>query len=263
MTMIRGGATYLATVIYDNKLHWRFCGVAHTIIKCEERPEIKTGNLSDRGYVICEGVGSRAFDPKKFLYDAEKLQKQFWDTLVDDPDGLNYRSIFYTAQSYMDYGMYREALQWYRMYTNLKNAWSEETFESHMRISTCMMKLEFDFDRIYNEMMRSILIFPDRAEPHYKIGLYCNQIGNFELGYKHLSTAKLLSLDDVKQKYILFVDNTCYDEYVNDELSVSCYWTDRYEEGLTYLMEIIDNPIYENHKERLNKNYEYFKSKML
>jgi glycosyltransferase involved in cell wall biosynthesis len=262
MTMKRGGSSYLATVIYDNKLRWRFCGVAHTIIKCDDRPQIKTGNLSERGYVICEGVGSRAFDPKKFFYDAERLQKQFWDTLVDDPDGLNYRSVFYTAQSYMDYGMYREALQWYRLYTNLKNSWVEEAFESHVRISVCMMKLEFDFDRIYNEMKNAISIFPDRAEPHYKLGLYCNQIGNFELGYEHLKIAKSISLENAKQKYVLFVDNTCYGDYVNDELSVSCYWTNRFDEGLKYLMEIIDNPIYENHKERLNKNHEYFIGKM-
>jgi hypothetical protein len=82
------------------------------------------------------------------------------------------------------------------------------------------------------------------------------------LGYEHLKIAKSISLENAKQKYVLFVDNTCYCDYVNDELSVSCYWTNRFDEGLKYLMEIIDNPLYENHKERLNKNHEYFISKM-
>jgi glycosyltransferase involved in cell wall biosynthesis len=262
MTMTRGGSTYLATVIYDNNLRWKFCGVAHTIIKCLDKEQIRTGNLSDRGHVICEGVGSRAFDPKKFYYDAERLQKQFWETLIDDPDNLNHRSVFYTAQSYMDYGMYKEALQWYRLYTNLKDTWIEEVFESHIRIATCMMKLGFEFNVIYNQMIKSINIFSDRAEPHYKIGLYCNQIGKFDIGYKHLKIAKAMSLDVAQQKYILFVDNTCYGDYINDELSVSCYWTDRFEEGLEYLLEIIDNPLYEGHQERLKQNHEFFIGKL-
>jgi glycosyltransferase involved in cell wall biosynthesis len=262
MTMKRGGSTYLATVIYNNRLRWKFCGVAHTIIKCLDKPNINTGDLSDRGYVLCEGVGSRAFDPKKFYYDAERLQNQFWDTLVDDPDGLNHRSAFYTAQSYMDYGMYKEALQWNRLYTRLENTWVEERFEAQMRVSTCMMKLEFDFNIIYDEMLKAISIFSDRSEPHYKIGLYANQLGKFDLGYKHLKIAKSLSLENAKQKYVLFVDNNCYGININDELSVSCYWTERYDEGLSYLMEIFDNPLFSHHKERLTDNYNFFIEKM-
>jgi glycosyltransferase involved in cell wall biosynthesis len=262
MTMKRGGSTYLATVIYNNRLKWKFCGVAHTIIKCLDKPNINTGDLSNRGYVLCEGVGSRAFDPKKFYYDAERLQNQFWDTLVDDPDGLNHRSAFYTAQSYMDYGMYKEALQWNRLYTRLENTWIEERFEAQMRVSTCMMKLEFDFNIIYDEMLKAISIFSDRSEPHYKIGLYANQLGKFDLGYKHLKIAKSLSLENAKQKYVLFVDNNCYGININDELSVSCYWTERYDEGLSYLMEILDNPLFSHHKERLTDNYNFFIEKM-
>ena len=241
MTMTRGGSTYLATVIYNNRLRWKFCGVAHTIIKCLDKETISTGNLSDRGCVRCEDIGSRTFDPKKYLYDAEKLQKQFWDTLINDPDGLNHRSVFYTAQSYMDYGMYDEALKWNRLYTKLENTWIEEKFEAQMRVSVCMMKLGFDFDTIYNEMLKAINIFSDRAEPHYKIGVYGNQNNRFDVAYRHLKMASNLSLEKSQEKYILFVDSTCYGKNVNDELSVSCYWSERYEEGLKYLMEIIDN----------------------
>ena len=262
MTMKRGGSTYLATVIYNNRLKWKFCGVAHTIIKCLDKPNIITGDLSNRGYVLCEGVGSRAFDPKKFYYDAERLQKQFWDTLINDPDDLNHRSAFYTAQSYMDYGMFDEALKWYKLYTKFENSWIEEKFESQMRISSCMMNLQYDFDVVYNEMLKAINIFSDRAEPHYKIGVYCNQVGRCDLGYKHLRMAKSLSLENAKQKYVLFVDNNCYGININDELSVSCYWTERYDEGLSYLMEIIDNPLFSHHKERLTDNYNFFIEKM-
>lgn len=262
MTMKRGTSTWKATVIYNNRLHWKFCGVAHTIIKCLEKPNVSTGDLSDRGWVIADGVGSRAFDPKKFLYDAERLQKQFWDTLISDPDGLNYRSVFYTAQSYMDYGMMKEGLQWNRLYTRLSNTWIEERFEAQMRISRCLMLLDGDFDEIKSEMDKAIEIFPDRSEPYYYFGLYCNQIGNFELGYQYLIKSKSLSLDNAKSKYVLFIMDTCYGKFVNDELSVSCYWTGRYEEGLKYLNEIINDPNFSHHKERLDQNFIFFKNQM-
>ena len=262
MTMKRGTSTWKATVIYNNKLHWKFCGVAHTIIKCLERPNYVTGDLSDRGYVIADGVGSRAFDPKKYFYDAQRLEKQFWDTLISDPDGLNYRSVFYTAQSYMDYGMYKEALQWNRLYTNLRNNWIEEHFEAQMRISQCLMRMEGDFDEIKMEMDRAIEIFPDRAEPYYHFGLYCNQLGNFEMGYEYLKKARSLSLSNAQSKYILFVMNDCYEKHINDELSVSCYWTGKYNEGLEYLKEIINDPTFEHHKNRLTKNYNFFMQKL-
>jgi tetratricopeptide (TPR) repeat protein len=111
-------------------------------------------------------------------------------------------------------------------------------------------------------MDKAIEIFPDRSEPYYYFGLYCNQIGNFELGYQYLIKSKSLSLDNAKSKYVLFIMDTCYGKFVNDELSVSCYWTGRYEEGLKYLNEIINDPNFSHHKERLDQNFIFFKNQM-
>ena len=136
-------------LIFNNKLTWKFCGVAHTTIKCEEKEQFSTKDITNRNhYVSSEGIGSRAFDPNKFLYDAEKLKKQFFDTLLSDPDNLNSRSVFYAAQSYQDSGMYEEAIKWYRLYTKLSNSWVEELFESHMRIAICMMRLNYELNKI-------------------------------------------------------------------------------------------------------------------
>lgn len=267
MTMKRGTSTWKATVIYNNRMHWKFCGVAHTVIKCIEKPEgYTTGDLSSRGYVIADGVGSRAFDPKKFYYDAERLTKQFWDTLTDDPDDLNTRSVFYTAQSYMDYGKedsYEQALKWNRLYLKLKNTWIEEYFEAQMRISLCMMKIErYTPAEIIAEMEKAIEIFPDRAEPHMRLGTYLNGIGMHDLAYHHLSLAKSKNLESVKEKYILFVDDTAYNEWVNDELSVACFWTGRYEEGVALINEIIDDERWEYARPRILENLQHFNNAM-
>ena len=259
INVIRGEFKYKAFIIFNNRLTWRFCGVAHTTIKCEEKEHFSTKDITNRNhYVSSEGIGSRAFDPNKFLYDAEKLKKQFFDTLLSDPDDLNSRSVFYTAQSYQDSGMYDEAIKWYRLYTKLNNNWIEELFESHMRIAICMMKLNYSLTEIEKEMSISLNLCADRAEPNFHIGKYCNQIGEFEKGYSYLKTAKSKNINSVKEKYILFIQENMYGDYNNDELSVSCFWTKRFEEGYQYLLEILNDFRFESQKERLLTNQKHF-----
>ncbi len=259
----RGTSEWKALIMFNGNHSWKFCGVAHTTIKNLDKPNYTTGDLSHLGYYISgEGIGSRAFDPKKYLYDAERLQKQFWDTLINDPDELNSRSVFYTAQSYMDYGMYREALQWNRLYLKLKNVWVEEVFEAHMRSSVCLMRLDADLNEILMEMNSAINLFPDRAEPYLTLGAYLNSINKWEMGYEYLSKARTLSLDLAKSKYILFINEKAYGKYINDELSVSCYWTGRYEEGLEYLSEILNDSDFESSKDRLLDNLNHFNNRL-
>ncbi len=262
MTMKRGTSTYKATVVYNNRLHWKFCGTAHTIIKCLEKPNYSTGDLSERGLVICDPVGSRAFDPKKYFYDAEKLKRQFFDTLLDDPDNLNRRSAFYTAQSYMDCGMFHESIKWNRLYLNLQNTWDEERFEAQLRVALCMINLKYTTQIIIDEMEKAIEIFPDRAEPIYHLGKYLVGAGEHEKAYSYLIKGIKLEFSAVKDKYILFLNENCYGKNLYDDLSVACYWTERYQEGLNYLNQILDLPAFTHEGERLLSNVQHFKNRM-
>jgi Rps23 Pro-64 3,4-dihydroxylase Tpa1-like proline 4-hydroxylase/glycosyltransferase involved in cell wall biosynthesis len=259
MNVTRGDLKWKAFIIFNNRLTWKFCGVAHTIIKCIEKEHYITKDITHKeAYISGEGIGSRAFDPNKFLYDAEKLKKQFFDTLLHDPDELNTRSIFYTAQSYQDSGMHEEAIKWYRLYTKVNDGWIEEKFEAYMRISLCMMELGYNLKDIEMEMLKAISLEEDRAEPYYHMGLYCNQIGEYEKGYSYFKLSKSKNLDKIKQKYILFIRENMYGDYNNDELSVSCFWTKRFEEGYQYLLEIIDDNRFINQKDRLLTNKKHF-----
>ena len=260
----RGVAEWKAWIIFNNRVTWKFCGVAHTTIKCLEKPNgITSFGMTNRGFYISgEGIGSRAFDPKKYYHDAVKLEKQFWDTLIDDPDDLNMRSAFYTAQSYMDSDMPEEALKWNTMYMKLNGGWIEEKFEAQMRISLCMMKLNYSHDRIIQEMEKAISMFPDRAEPNYHIGAFCNRIGRHQEAYTYLTKALSIDINKVKEKYILFVDQEAYGKNLYDELSVACFWTDRYQEGLNYLNQIIDDEKFSEHRERLLTNKRHFNDRL-
>jgi tetratricopeptide (TPR) repeat protein len=156
---------------------------------------------------------------------------------------------------------YKEAIQWYTLYTNLKDTWIEELFESYLRLGKCMIQLKQDDIKIKNHIQKAIDIFPDRAEPYFILGKYYNDKSNTELGYMYLKEAKSKDFDLISKKYVLFLNKMNYGKYVNDELSVACYWTDKGKEGFDLLNEIIDDPDLEFIKDRLLKNKEYFLSK--
>jgi glycosyltransferase involved in cell wall biosynthesis len=198
MEMRRGTSTWKATVIYDNSLTWRFVGTAHTIVKANEKPEsMSKGDLSLRGYCDCDGIGSRAFDPKKFWYDGERLTKQFFDCLITDPDNILTRSAFYAAQSYMDYGedgCIEKGLQWYRIFMLFPDTWIEERFEAQLRIARCLMILDNhkeNFNQIKFELDKAIEIFDDRAEPYFIMGRYCCENEIHEFAYDYLKYEEL------------------------------------------------------------------------
>jgi len=260
---IRGNYRFTTTSLYNNRLHWKYVGVAHNVIVCTDKPDTTHSDLfiKDDLYVDNNERGARMFDPNKYINDALKLKEQFFDTLYEDPYELTNRSVFYTAQSYMDANHLKEAIQWYTLYTKLKDTWIEEVFESHKRIGCCMIRLDLPEERIKYHLNRAIDIFPDRAEPYYILGKYYTDKSRCDIGYGYLKTASEKDYNTVKQKYVLFVSENMYGKHTYDELSVACYWTNRGKEGYELLTQIIDDPNFENHKERLELNRRFFLQK--
>lgn len=254
---IRGSCKFKTSSLYNNHLKWIYVGVAHNLIKCIDKPNNLTTSdifITDNLYVDNNERGARRFDTDKYIKDALKLKDQFFETLYEDPYDLRRRSVFYTAQSYMDAGYHKEAIQWYTLYTELKNTWIEEEFEATKRIGECMIHLNLNENKIIHQLEKAIQILPDRAEPYFILGKYFNNKSNFHVGYYYLSEAKKKDIYQVLNKYVLFVNKYNYGKWVNDELSVSCFWTERYEEGLQLMNEIINDPDFQDHKERLEKN---------
>lgn len=260
---VRGPSKFKTSSLYNNHLKWIYAGVAHNIILCLDKKDITISDiyLEDELYVDNNERGSRKLDPNKYINDAAKLKEQFFETLYEDPYGLNNRSVFYAAQSYMDAGFFKEAMQWYTLYNKLKDTWIEEVFESTLRIGVCMIKMGFSQDKIQNQIDKAINIFPDRAEPYFILGKYFNDNSKCELGYKYLKEAKNKNITEVEKKYSLFVNKYNYGKYVNDELSVSCYWVNKGEEGFKLLNEIIDDTDFTDQYIRLLQNKQHFINK--
>jgi tetratricopeptide (TPR) repeat protein len=253
---------YPCLLLFDCNYKWKFCGVAHTTIKCLDCKNVTTGNLlTDDFYMYSTpDTGARSFDSEKYKKDAEKLKQQFFDTLIFDDDNLNSRSIFYTAQSYRDYGDLLESAKWYNLYLKIKNTWIEEQYIAYINLGNIYKQLKYnDIEKMYKS---AINLINDRAEAYFLLGLFYNQNKKFEEAYNILSIGKNISFKIANNKYLLFLNEKQYEKYILDELSVSCYWTNRIDEGLRYLTKIIDDPDFEHCKSRLEDNLKHFNNKI-
>ena len=264
----RGSSTFASTILWKGDLKWRFVGVRHTVMKCDNNPN---GNYSKGKIEGCwiqhgaGGMGSRTTqDPNKYGKDAMALEGQFWKTVSNDPDNIMNRSVFYAAQSWMDQGEYEKAIQWYSLYTKLKNTWFEEEFEANLKIARCKMLLKHAIEEIEPYINRAIQLEPERAEPFAIMArhiFYHTQIDNKnELAYLNMKKAIEKDLNQVKSKYVLFVNDMSYGKYLYDDFSVMCYHYGEFEEGFKYLEMIINDLEFEHHKLRLTTNFEHFKN---
>jgi hypothetical protein len=265
VTVKKCSVSYPCLILFSAQYKWKFCGVAHTTIKCLDNKNVTQGTLVECDFYVYStpDTGARSFDPEKYNKDAEKLKKQFFDTLVFDPDNLNSRSAFYTAQSYKDYGNLQEAANWYNLYIKLKNTWIEECYCAWTQLGSIYKQLKYSNETIENAYMSAISLISDRAEAYYLLGLHYNQTKNFTESYKTLQKAKGIPFEQTKIKYLLFLNENNYGKFVNDELSVSCYWMGKFHEGKQYLSEIIDDPDFIQSKDRLATNMNYFNNKLM
>jgi len=131
-----------------------------------------------------------------------------------------------------------------------------------MRIAICMINLKYETQTIIEEMEKAMEIFPDRAEPIYHLGKYLIGVEEYESAYNYLTKGINLEFPEVKDKYVLFLNENCYGKNLYDDLSVACFWTERYKEGLDYLNQILDFPGLSHQKERLITNVQHFKDRM-
>uniref|UniRef100_A0A6C0ISV7 Tetratricopeptide repeat protein n=1 Tax=viral metagenome TaxID=1070528 RepID=A0A6C0ISV7_9ZZZZ len=93
-------------------------------------------------------------------------------------------------------------------------------------------------------------IFPERSEPYFYYGIYCNKIEHYEDAYDNLIISKNKSHNDIK---ILHPTSqyTAYGLYTNTELIHCCFKLKRFDETISYITEIINHPDFRNSQQQL------------
>lgn len=120
-----GGCSYQRKMLVKNALPWRYEGILHEYLRCDEA---KTEQYLEGLITKPHRDGARARDPQTYRRDALLLER----ALLDDPQNARY--VFYLAQSYRDAGDHELAIRWYRKRAAL-GGWPDEAWYSLYQIA--------------------------------------------------------------------------------------------------------------------------------
>lgn len=229
---------YQRQQIVSDKYLWYYEGVLHEYIDTKDKCEKRWG--------VIEGMqnnphpdGARSSDKNKYRKDALVFEQ----ALLDDPD--NSRYVFYLAQSYRDCNDYENAIKNYRKRTKMVG-FIEETFYAYYEIALCKMRRQDAFEEFVGDMLLAYNYRPSRLEPIHKLIRYCRMNNMSKMAYDMF---KFVLEKPLETSDGLFVEKAIYDYKILDELSISAYWGEYYEDAIKILERIMEEKKYPKDEE--------------
>ena len=222
-TMWRGvkGFTYLKPQLAKADLPWKWIGVTHEYLGCDQFHTSET--LEGVKYVSGEG-GSSYRDPKrKFMKNVELLT----EGLKQEPD--NGRYMFYLAESYRDADEKGKALEWFQKRIKA-GGWDEELFWSKLQSAILLDDLGFPSTVVAEGFLEAHRFRPHRVEPIYHLAELYNRERNYDKAYEYLRAWTFISQPSEKDS--LFNMDWMRDYGLLFQLSICSYYVGHYEECL-------------------------------
>lgn len=210
------GVHYLRPQIVKASLPWRYEGVLHEYLVCEEART--QGHLPL--VLRINHDGARRRDPETYRKDAKLLETTL---TVETNPFLRARYTFYLAQSYRDCGETRKAISAYLNRAQMGN-WREEIFYSLLQAARLMESLGDEPEQVLAVYSRASEASPTRAEAAHAASRLCRNLGQFQRGYEIAKTA----IDLTTPADGLFVESWVYDYGLLDEFAVNAYWAAQY-----------------------------------
>jgi glycosyltransferase involved in cell wall biosynthesis len=205
------GCTYLRRQLVSNALPWRYEGVLHEYITCEQA---QSEQFLSGIHTIPHHDGARARDANTYRSDALVLEK----ALLDDPQNTRY--VFYLAQSYRDAGDLELAVRHYKRRAEM-GGWREEVWCSLYQIAQIEERMENDWAEVMESYLAAWQYQPDRAGPLYRIGMHYQARGEYHLAHLFFDRALKIARPEPNR---LFVENMIYDYQLLLEYGVACYY---------------------------------------
>ena len=133
--------------------------------------------------------------------------------------------------------------------------------DSSINLALLTAETNCSYENVSNYYNKAIQLCSDRAEPYYYFAIYCNKNHKYEKAYELLQLALNLSYETVQNKYEN-VQINAYGKHLYDEISVTCYWLQKYEESKVYLLKIINDVEFIDLKPRLSANLEQIEKEL-
>lgn len=226
------GTQYWRPSLVSNRLPWRYAGVLHEYLTCDESSDQQplVGLRIRRNH-----DGARRRDPQTYRKDAALLA----EALRHETDlMMRARYVFYLAQSYRDGGDLAAALEAYLARSKLGH-WQEEVFFSLYQAARLKELLAFPEDSVLGTYRSASAAGSDRAEAWHGASRYCREKGRFREGYDFAKSGLALKMPG----QALFVEPWIYAYGLLDELSIHAYWTGRYNESLDACLAMLETDV--------------------
>ena len=220
ITISDKGFAYRRLQIVRNVLPWRYAGVLHEFLTCDDA--FTVGHLP--WTMRRNHDGQRRRDPDAYRKDAAILQQ----ALATERDPyLSARYGFYLAQSWRDCGEPEKALDAYLARSEM-GFWEEEVFYSLYQAGKLMESLGRDLEAVLAMYARATQAQPKRAEAAHAGARLCRLAGQFARAFALAKPAR----DLTSYAEALFYEGWIYEYGLKDELSVAAYHVGAHRECL-------------------------------
>ena len=171
-------------------------------------------------------------------------------------------TLYNDAMQYRQIGDLNKSIELFKMYEKeLDSSDKNKTYEVYINLALLTAETNGSLDNVSNYYNKAIQLCSDRAEPYYYFAIYCNKTQQYAKAYELLHLALNLSYETVQNKYEN-VQINAYGKHLYDELSVTCYWLQKYEESKVYLLKIINDVEFIDLKPRLSANLEQIEKEL-
>jgi glycosyltransferase involved in cell wall biosynthesis len=209
--VLYGGCSYMRRQLVSNSLPWRYEGVLHEYITCEQA---RTEELLRGLQTVPFHDGARARDASTYRRDALVLER----ALIDDPQ--NTRHVFYLAQSYRDAGDLELALRNYKRRVEM-GGWPEEVWYSLYQAALLKERMGSPWPEVLDAYLTAWQYTPDRAGPLFRVGMHYQHKGEHHTAHLFFGRAMRVASPGPNR---LFVEQALYDYRLPIEYAVACFY---------------------------------------
>lgn len=243
--------SYLHPQLIRGDLPWKWVGVTHEYLSCEENYTSST--LENITYVSGNG-GHRSSGVGKFLENIRLLE----EGLKQEPENARYA--FYLAESYRDSGQKGKALEWFQDRIS-RGGWSEEIFWSYLQIGHLLKEIGLSSNVVAESYLNAHRYRPHRVEPIYFLAELYNRERNYAAAYASLQMRE--SVPKPETKDVLFNMDWIEEYGLMFQKSICTYYLGKYQEAIEACNALIANPnLPDGWRERAIENKKFPQEKL-
>jgi len=243
---IYGNTSFYLTQIVRDNLDWRYEGVLHEYITCDEA-HVKTSLEGPVTIGHFDSARNRQDQKSKYANDARVLER----ALESDPDNTRY--VFYLAQSYRDSGVLHKAIQHYQRRADM-GGWEEEIWYSLFQIGAVREAMGAVEHLVVDAYLTAYQYRPARAEPMHNLARFYRLREQFAPAHLFASRAAETS----RPNDGLFLDDSVYDWRCLDEYAISAFYVGEIEAAREANLRLLaEGRVPESELPRIRKNLEF------